>query len=143
MEATLIPKACVKGGHWWLSLGLKIGRQQCANRHLTSKLKDQTFVFLSFRGSHFVHKFLQVAITFFVFGLGKKLHITQCALIVHCLFCHFWKPSSLDFIFVVDVVANIEVVVINPNWDAFQTIVVDSIKDFISPILVVKWKCVH
>jgi hypothetical protein len=45
--------------------------------------------------------------------------------------------------FFVDVVPNIKVVVINPKWDVFQTIVVDPIKDFVSPILVVKWKCVH
>ncbi len=25
LEATLIPKACIRGGHWWLNLGLKIG----------------------------------------------------------------------------------------------------------------------
>jgi hypothetical protein len=45
--------------------------------------------------------------------------------------------------FFVDVVVNIEVVTINPKWYAFQTIVVDPIKDCVSPTLVVKWKCVH
>jgi hypothetical protein len=88
---------------------------------------------------HFSHKFLQVAITFFVFGLGEKLHITQCALIVHCLLSLLKTFKFTLISLFANVVANVEVV-INPKWDALQTIVIDSIKDFVSLTLIVKWK---
>ncbi len=91
-----------------------------------------------------MHKFLQVAITFFCFWVGEEItHYTMC---IHntLSLLSLLKTFKFRFIsFFVDVVANIEVVVINPKWDAFQTIVVDPIKDFASHTLVMKWKCVH